>query len=505
MTVAQKLYETGFITYMRTDSLNLAQKFLNETQTFISNNYGADYAKGAVAYKTGKKDAQEAHEAIRPTDVNKHPDLVKAELEAGQWKLYNLIWRRTVATQLPPAKLERTGIDLKANDYTFRANGSIVVFDGFMKVYKASKEKILPEVKEGDEVNAQSITPIQHFTEPPARYSDATLVKVLEEHGIGRPSTYAPTIGTIIARGYVDRDDNKKLFPTDIAGIVTDMLIAHFPKIVDYEFTAEMENSLDEIAEGKIEWAPMLDAFYKPFIATIEEKDKTLTREEIMPDRILGNDPETGLPIHVRTGRYGAYVQLGEWSEEDRKAKLNKPKSVSLSRDLQMESITLEEGLALLALPKVVGKTKDGIDITVQIGPFGPYLKGGDVNITLPKEYSPIKLDDVDVGALFDEAAAIKKKMMTPIAELGEDPNSKGQIQIKLGRYGHYVTDGETNASIKKDIDPLAVTREEAIEILEKKRKAPKRNWGKKKTAAKPKAKTTKKKATKKKASKSKS
>lgn len=491
MTVAQKLYETGYITYMRTDSLNLATKFLNEAQTFIANNYGVDYAKGPIAYKTGKKDAQEAHEAIRPTDVNKHPDLVKSELEAGQWKLYNLIWRRTVASQLPPAKLERTGIDLKAGNYTFRANGSTIVFDGFMKVYKASKEKILPELKEGDSVDAKSITPVQHFTEPPARYSDATLVKVLEEHGIGRPSTYAPTISTIIARGYVERDDNKKLYPTDIASIVTDMLVAHFPKIVDYEFTAEMENSLDEIAEGKIEWAPMLEAFYKPFISTIEEKDKTLTREEIMPDRVLGNDPETNLPIHVRTGRYGAYVQLGEWSEEDRKAKKNKPKSVSLPKSLHMESITFDQALALLELPKVVGKTKDGEDITVQIGPFGPYLKGGEMNITLPAQYSPIELDDVDVDAIFHEGAERKKKMMTPIAELGEDPNSKGEIQVKFGRYGHYITDGETNVSIKKDQDPEAITREEAIELLEKKRKAPKRSWGKKKTTT-AKKKTTK-------------
>ena len=201
-----------------------------------------------MRYKRGSKGAQEAHEAIRPTDAAKHPDLIKGELEAGQWKLYNLIWRRTLASQMPTAELERTAIDITAGKHTLRANGSTIVFDGFMKVYRGAKETVLPAVKEGDAVAITEIAALQHFTEPPARYSDATLVKALEEHGIGRPSTYAPTISTVIDRGYVDRDDNKKLFPTDTAMIVNDMLVKHFKDVVDFDFTATMENTLDELA-----------------------------------------------------------------------------------------------------------------------------------------------------------------------------------------------------------------------------------------------------------------
>lgn len=485
MTVAQKLYETGFITYMRTDSVNLADKFLNEAQSYIQEAYGNDYAKGVVKYSTKSKNAQEAHEAIRPTEAGKHPMSVKEELESGQWKLYNLIWSRTMASQMPNAQMERTSVDLSAKDYVFRANGSIIVFDGFMKVYKSATEKLLPELKEGDTVKNKKTEAKQHFTEPPARYSDATLVKALEEHGIGRPSTYAPTINTIITRGYIERDDNKKLFPLDIAMIVNDMLVEHFSDIVDLDFTATMENTLDEVAEGKVEWVPMMESFYGPFEKNLEHKDKTLEREDVMPVVELGIEPESGLMIFAKTGRYGPYLQVGEWSEKDRKAKKNKPKMTSIPKGVSMNDVKLEEALELLSFPKEVGHDKEGNIITVQLGPYGAYLKAGKQNASLPEEYNPITLTPAEAEKAFEEAIALKKERLKPIAELGEDPKSKQPILIKKGRFGPYITDGETNVSVKKDQDPEKITHAEAVEALEKKRNSPKRNWGKKKATKK--------------------
>lgn len=481
MTLAQKLYETGRITYMRTDSVNLAEKFLNEAQAFLKSAYGEKYAVGAVRYKTNAKGAQEAHEAIRPTDVNATPDSLKTELEAGQWKLYNLIWRRTIASQMPPAVIERTAVDISADKNVLRANGSIIVFDGFMKVYKGAQEKLLPPLAVGDQVTIAEINALQHFTEPPARYSDATLVKALEEHGIGRPSTYAPTISTIIDRGYVDRDEGKRLFPTDTAMIVNDMLVKHFHNIVDFDFTATMERTLDEVAEGKVEWVPTLRAFYGPFSQNLEEKSKDLSREDVVPERNLGVDPQTGKEVIIKTGRFGPYVQLGEWAEEDRKAKQNRPKSVSLLKGMTMESVTLEEALGLLQLPREVGTTKDGETITALIGPYGPYLKAGKVSVSLPPEFSPVTITPEQAVDVFAKAAEIKKKMLEPIAELGVDPKSGGQILVKNGRFGPYITDGTTNVTVPKKMDPKEVSFDEAVEMLEKKRHAPKRSWGKKK------------------------
>jgi DNA topoisomerase-1 len=315
---------------MRTDSVNLADKFLDEAQTFLASEFGKEYATGSKKYKTNKKGAQEAHEAIRPTDPATTPESIRADLEPRLWKLYDLIWRRTIASQMPNARVNQVRVDMDVEKHTFRANGSSILFDGYTKIYQATKEKFLPDMKQGDVVNTKSIEPIQHFTEPPARYSDATLVKVLEEYGIGRPSTYAPTISTIIDRGYVERDDNKKLGPTDIAMIVSDLLVAHFPQIVDYTFTAKLEKELDDVAEGELEYGPMLEQFYKPFHQNLIDKNKALTRDDVMPDRILGKDPESGLDIIAKTGRYGAFVQIGPWSKEDQKAKVNKPKSASI-------------------------------------------------------------------------------------------------------------------------------------------------------------------------------
>ncbi len=380
MRLAQQLYETGRITYMRTDSLNLAEKFLSEAQTYIKSNFGERYATGAQRYRTNKKGAQEAHEAIRPTSARATPASLKSELEPRAWKLYDLIWRRALASQMPAAELNRTTVDLIANEYTFRANGSTILFDGFMKVYQSAKEKLLPTLKKGDAVETTSITPTQHFTEPPARYSDATLVKTLEEHGIGRPSTYAPTITTIIDRGYVERDDNKKLAPTDVAMIVSDLLVKHFPSVIDYDFTAKMEGTLDDIAEGKAQWIPALRAFYDPFHKNLEEKTKSVKREDIMPDRVLGTDPGSGLPVIAKTGRFGGFVQLGEYSKADKDAGKPKPKSASLLKGMTIESITLEQAFDCLSFPKTLGKNSQGEDVLVAIGRFGPYIKAGEVS-----------------------------------------------------------------------------------------------------------------------------
>lgn len=469
MTIAQKLYETGRITYMRTDSLNLADKFLSEAQSYIQSALGSDYAKGAQTYKTSKKGAQEAHEAIRPTDISATPDALRAALkDDGQWKLYDLIWRRTLATQLPPAKLQQTGIDLEAKNYTFRASGNIVIFDGFMKVYRAAKETVLPTLVKGDHVAAKQIDTKQHFTEPPARYSDATLVKALEEYGIGRPSTYAPTIGTIIDRGYVERDERKKLAPTNTALIVTDLLVEHFPDIVDYEFTATLEKSLDEIAEGKIEWVPMLEAFYKPFHQHLEQKAGELTRADVMQERALGVDQKTGKTVYLKTGRFGPYVQLGEFNKEDKEAP--KPKSSSLLKGMNMDTVALEDVMPLFDLPRTVGTTTAGETITAQIGPYGPYLKAGKFNASIPEDVNLLKVDEVTARAILDATRAQKKAAAEPIAVLGTDPETKGEILVKTGRFGPYVTDGKTNASIPKKIDPKTLTIEQAIELLAKKR-----------------------------------
>ncbi|MBI5370032.1 type I DNA topoisomerase [Candidatus Uhrbacteria bacterium] len=483
MALAQKLYETGRITYMRTDSLNLAEKFLSEAQTFIGSAFGKRYATGAKRYKTSRKGAQEAHEAIRPTDVSATPDQMKGTLEPRDAKLYELIWRRALASQLPPAVLERTAVDLLAHLYLFRANGSTVVFDGFMKVYQATKEKLLPPLNQGDAVATKEIVPNQHFTEPPARYSDATLVKALEEFGIGRPSTYAPTISTIIERGYVERDENKKLFPMDIALIVTDLLVKHFQNIVDYAFTAKMEKNLDDVEEGTIEWAPMLEQFYQPFHQNLESKTKELNREDIMPDRTLGTDPQTALPVIVRTGRFGAFVQVGEYSEQDKKDKKPKPKSASLLKGMNAESVTLEQALACLAFPRDLGKTPQGDAIAVAVGRFGPYVKAGEVSASIKEPFDPISITYEQAVELLRTSAELKKQMAQPLAELGEDPVSKGTILIKQGRFGPYVTDGKTNASIGKKRDPATLTLDEAAELLEKKRTGKTKSWGRKKKA----------------------
>lgn len=318
MTLAQQLYEgvnldsghIGLITYMRTDAVNLADKFLHEAQEFIIKNFGNGYALAEPRrYKGKQKLAQEAHEAIRPTDASRTPESIAAYLEPGQLKLYTLIWKRAVATQMAPAKIQSTGIDIatQTEKYTFRATGSVIEFDGYLKLYsEAIKEKMLPKISKGEKVTAQKIRKEQHFTEPPARFSEAALVKILEEHGIGRPSTYAPTISTIIDRGYVEKEE-KKFKPTEIGVLVSDLLVEHFPKIVDYEFTAHMEDDLDEIASGQKQWQPIISAFYKPFKENLLVKEKEIGNN-IADQATDKKCPTCGKPMIIKFGRFGKFL-----------------------------------------------------------------------------------------------------------------------------------------------------------------------------------------------------
>ncbi len=476
MTLAQRLYETGRITYMRTDSLNLAEQFLSAAQDYIKTAFGNEYAKGAVAYKTAKKGAQEAHEAIRPTNPADAPESLKSELEAGEWRLYDMIWRRTIASQMPGAKIRRTAVDLIGNNHTFRANGSTVVFPGFMKVWQSAEDKILPVLAAKDNLGTPEIVRHdQHFTEPPARYSDATLIKALEEHGIGRPSTYAPTLSTIIDRGYVVRDDNKKLAPSETAMIVTDLLSEHFPDIVNYEFTAQMEKKLDEIAEGTHNWQMVLSTFYGPFHDSVANKTTELSRADVMKQRVLGKDPKSGQEIIVRTGRFGPYVQVGEATDEN-----PKPPRASLEKNQLIDTLTLEDALKLLAFPRQLGKLPNGEELEVHKGPYGPYLKAGKINVTLLPTTDPATVNFEEAKKLFAVGAEEKRKRLEPIAELGKHPETKLDLIVKSGRFGPYVTDGKINATIPKDQDPKTVTLEQAVELLAKKAARGNRRWPKK-------------------------
>lgn len=476
MTLAQRLYETGRITYMRTDSLNLAEQFLSAAQDYIKTAFGNEYAKGAVAYKTAKKGAQEAHEAIRPTNPADAPESLKGELEAGEWRLYDMIWRRTIASQMPGAKIRRTAVDLIGNNHTFRANGSTVVFPGFMKVWQSAEDKILPVLAAKDTLGTpEAVRHDQHFTEPPARYSDATLIKALEEHGIGRPSTYAPTLSTIIDRGYVVRDDNKKLAPSETAMIVTDLLSEHFPDIVNYEFTAQMEKKLDEIAEGTHNWQMVLSTFYGPFHDSVANKTTELSRADVMKQRVLGKDTKSGQEIIVRTGRFGPYVQVGEATDEN-----PKPPRASLEKNQLIDTLTLEDALKLLAFPRQLGKLPNGEELEVHKGPYGPYLKAGKINVTLLPTTDPATVNFEEAKKLFAVGAEEKRKRLEPIAELGKHPETKLDLIVKSGRFGPYVTDGKINATIPKDQDPKTVTLEQAVELLAKKAARGNRRWPKK-------------------------
>lgn len=373
MMLSQQLYESGFITYMRTDSLNLSDKFLKDSKKYLKESLGEKYIITKPRYfKTKSKGAQEAHEAIRPAEAAQDPESIKQKIDNNQYKLYKLIWQRAVASQMPEAIVDSTTIDINAKDtiYQFRSTGQILKFDGYLKIYpETSKELILPEVKKDEELNLLKLNDEQHFTKPPARYSDAGLVKELEKHGIGRPSTYAPTIATIEARNYVERDDNKRLAPTDIAFIVIDLLINHFSDIVDYKFTAQMENDLDNIADGKIEWQPVIRDFYNPFHSNLEEKYNEVNKKDIMPEEESNEKcDKCNAPMLIKTGRYGKFLACSSYPKCKN---IKSMPGTDRDKDGKDDSKEVEE-----LQKKYKGKIckKCGSPMAIKVGKFGPFL-----------------------------------------------------------------------------------------------------------------------------------
>jgi DNA topoisomerase-1 len=371
MTIAQKLYEQGHITYMRTDSLNLSSKFLTEAKDYLQSTLGDKYCLNKPnIFKTKAKGAQEAHEAIRPTEATDTPDVLKTKLDPGQHRLYKLIWERSLASQMPDAIVDNTNVFITAKNYEFKASGKILIFDGYLKLYTENNDdEILPEIEVKDKLDLISLDSNQHFTKPPARYSDATLVKELEKHEIGRPSTYAPTIATIEARNYCQRDDDKRLMPTDIAFVVIDLLVEHFPKIVDLEFTAKMENEFDEIADGKSEWQPMIKEFYEPFHANLKNKEKEINKKDIMPEEKTAEMcDKCGASMVIKTGRYGKFLACSAFP--DCKNIKNMP-GTDKDKDGKDDSKEMDE-----LNKKYAGTVCDKCQspMAVKVGRFGPFL-----------------------------------------------------------------------------------------------------------------------------------
>jgi len=510
MVVAQKLYESGKITYMRTDSVNLSDLAVKGAKDYIKSEYGADYSN-PKKFSTKAKGAQEAHEAIRPTELS----LNTIGSSSQEARLYDLIWKRTIASQMSNAKIERTNAQVLVSgaDSYFSAKGEIITFEGFLKVYLEStddeedeeqSEGLLPNFKEGDKLNMQEITATQRFTKHPARYQEASLVKKLEELGIGRPSTYAPTISTIQKRGYAIKEsrdgeersylkmtltpkglkeekptettgaEKNKLFPTAIGMVVTDFLSEHFTDIMDYSFTADVEKQFDEIAEGQRKWNQMIESFYKPFHKTVEHTLEHADRAK--GERELGVDPKSGRPVFARIGRYGAMVQIGQVEDEE------KPKFASLLKGQSIETIKLEEALELFKLPRTLGEF-EGKEIDAAIGRFGPYVRWGNLFASLKKDSGddPFTIELDRAIELVKEKQEIEKNKY--IKTFDEDKD----VQVLNGRYGPYIKIGRKNFKIPKDKKPEELTLEECREIA---KAAPAKRGGRKTTKAKSKSKS---------------
>jgi DNA topoisomerase-1 len=487
MSVAQRLYESGHITYMRTDSVNLSETAINGAKAAIEQFYGSDYSK-PTKYTTKSSGAQEAHEAIRPTDFEKS----SVSAERDEVRLYELIWKRSIASQMAHAKLERTTVKiggLPSSDY-FSAKGEVIVFDGFLKVYMESSldeeqdeetDGLLPKVTVNETVDLSICTAVERFTRPPSRYVEASLVKKLEELGIGRPSTYAPTISTIQKRTYVEKQeregeirkyclltlnkegiskeeksettgkDRNKLFPTDIGIVVTDYLQAHFDQIMDYQFTAKVEAEFDEIAHGRLEWTQMMESFYKPFHAVVEN---TLEHSErATGERELGVHPESGRKVIVRIGRFGPMVQVG-----DEKADGEKALFASLQGNQSIGNISLEDALKLFQLPRVVGQYEEQ-DMKVNNGRFGPYVQVGKIFASIPKGEDPMTIT-------YERALEIYlEKLQVEANRLIKSFDDRPDVQLLNGRYGAYLKIGKDNFKLPKDTVAENLTLEECIEI----------------------------------------
>ena len=490
MASAQKLYQEGRITYMRTDSVNLSSQAIAASADYIKRLYGIEYSH-VRKFKTKSAGAQEAHEAIRPTDITR-------ESVSGSdydQRLYDLIRRRTLASQMAPAKLENTTITISINDeeeqnsssktndkLVFEAKGQVVLFDGFLRVYGGGKDDtILPTVKSGDQLQRHSVEARQVFARPPARYTEGTLVKKLEELGIGRPSTYATIMNTIQTRGYAEKGDSEgvprdvillqlidnkvereiiqektgsnkgKLVPTPAGELISGFLTDHFNRVVDYGFTADVEKDFDDIAGDRLARNTMLEKFYAPFHALIEQSGN-IDRRTVGANREVGIDPKSGKPIIARFGRFGPMLQLG--SSDD---KADKPQFAPLPKGAKIETVTLEQALHAFELPRLVGQTEDGQDIKANVGRFGPYIQIGKLYVSL-KDIDPREVTQEQARELY--SAKLKAEAEKNIADFGDG------IKVLNGRFGPYVTDGSKNAKIPKDTDPKTITRDQAVELL---------------------------------------
>ena len=505
MRLAQQLYEgvdygegaVGLITYMRTDAVNLANEAIGEIRQVIGKLYGAESVPDTPrVYKNKSRNAQEAHEAIRPTAAAVLPQMLEGRIDADLQKLYALIWKRAVACQMIHAVKDTVAVNLLAGAdgpgrHLLRANGSTLVKPGYMAVYIEGRddsaddedERILPAMEAGDRVELVSLRGVQHFTEPPPRYSEASLVKALEEHGIGRPSTYASIISTLKDREYVDMD-GRRFIPTDIGKIVNNFLSVNFGKYVDYGFTAAMEDELDAVSRGEEAWTEPLQKFWQPFIDLVEHTEKNVSRDEAAQSRELGIDPASGKPVSVRMGRFGPFVQIGTRDDAD------KPKFAGLRPGQKMDTIALDAALQLFQLPRKLGSTPEGEPLEANIGRFGPYIKYG-------SKYASLKVEDDPYTITLERACEVvaAKKLADAnriIQDFGID-----DIQVLNGRYGPYITDKQRNARIPKDRDPKTLTLEECRALLAAAPQRPGRGRFGKKTPAKKSAQTPRKAATK--------
>jgi len=474
MRLAQQLYEgldigegsVGLITYMRTDSVSLAAEAVAEIREVAANLYGKDeVADEPRIYRTKSKNAQEAHEAIRPTSARITPAHVEGKVDGDLYRLYSLIWKRAVASQMSHAIFDTVAVDMVAGAdgpgrHMLRANGSTLIKPGFISVYQEGTDDtkaddtdhILPAMKEGDIVSLLALRAEQHFTEPPPRYSEASLVKALEEHGIGRPSTYATIISTLQDREYVEMDA-RRFIPTDIGKIVNRFLTDYFHQYVEYGFTAAMEDELDAISRGEEEWTTPLRKFWKPFVHQVEKIEKTVTREQVAQARELGKDPASGKPVTVRMGRYGPFVQIGTKDDEE------KPRFAGLRPGQKMDGLILADAMELFKLPRTLGQTAEGETVVANVGRFGPYVKYG-------SKYVSLKEDDPYTVTLERALEVIRLKKEADANRIIRDFGVDG-IQVLNGRYGPYVTDGKKNAKIPKDRDPKSLTLEECRVLIE--------------------------------------
>jgi DNA topoisomerase I len=483
MRVAQQLYEgidigegqVGLITYMRTDSLNLGQEAIAQIREVIVQLYGqVGLAEEPRIFKTKSKNAQEAHEAIRPTSAAVLPADIESKLDSDQFRLYSLIWKRTVACQMAPAIFDTVTVEMLAGAdgaqrTVLRANGSTLIKPGYISVYQEGlddavqddSDHVLPPMKEGDRVKLVGVVPTQHFTEPPPRFSEASLVKALEEYGIGRPSTYASIISTLRDRQYVDIE-SRRFTATDIGKIVSRFLTQYFTTYVDYDFTAKMEDDLDAVASGEQEWVPLLEKFWKPFIDLVNHTETSVSREEVAQARDLGFDPASGKPMSVRMGRFGPFVQIGTKDDAD------KPRFAGLRPGQKMDLITHEQAMELFKLPRKLGTTAAGDEITTNVGRFGPYVKYG-------AKYVSLKTDDPYEITPERALEVIREKEIADANRLILDFPDAG-IQVLNGRYGPYITDKKRNAKIPKDKEPKSLTLQECQTMLAA---APERGFGK--------------------------